>query len=139
MPPDHRVRGSGMHIAVRPSRTLTGVLSCDAIVGDLERRCMQRINVGSRSRMVCVVPRRVDPARSATGAVGLVQRIGAGRCFAQGPRRACGNFSRIAVTVFQRSCSYWASSSETVATPCPRQSSSLVLGLITSMMTVPCV
>src|SRR2546430_17542716 len=52
---------------------------------------------------------------------------------------ARGNLSRIAVTVFQRSCSYCASLSETFATPCPRQSSSLVLGSITSMITVPCV
>src|SRR2546422_6664311 len=48
-----------------------------------------------------------------------------------------GNLSRIAVTVLQRSCSYCASLSETLATPCPRQRSSLVLGSITSMITVP--
>src|SRR5207253_1679665 len=106
MQPDQRIRGSGMHIAVRPVKTVSGVLSCDAIVGDVGRRCMQR--------------------------------IGAGR-FAQEPRRACGNFSRIAVTVFQSSCSYCGSSSETLATPCPRQRSSLVLGSSTSMMTVPSV
>jgi PAS domain S-box-containing protein len=53
--------------------------------------------------------------------------------------RADGNFARTAVTVLRRSCSYCASSSETVATPCPRQRSSLVAGSITSTTTVPCV
>src|SRR5207245_4315479 len=50
---------------------------------------------------------------------------------------AAGNLSTIAATVFLSSCSYCASLSETAATPWPRHNKSLVLGSITSTITVP--
>src|SRR5207245_1593694 len=71
-----------------------------------------------------------------------------GLCLCVQPRPHCvsatlaaapGNLSTIAATVFFSSCSYCGSLSGTAATPWPRHNRFLVLGSITSTITVPSV